>query len=136
MSVCVQGSKLLTDESPLVVDTRKIASALARYAEAAKGSDGRALLETSKELAQLCRPLSATLSKLPPAERDIADRLNNITRALNTYPTQIRILSSVKASSAGADKHAHEQLVHLVDQIAGALADIVPAVNAWTLAQK
>ncbi len=132
----VKGSKLLTEQSPLVVDTRKIGSALARYAEAAKSNDGRTLIEASKEIAALCRPLSATLAKLPAVEKDIADRISNIVRALSTYPTQMRVLSSVKASSGGSDKHAHEQLVHLVDQIATALGDVVPAVNACILAQK
>lgn len=127
---------MLTDESAIVVQTKQIGQVLKRYAEAANNSSaGAELIAASKELGQLCKPLSSLLAKLPPSSsnRDAADRLSNITRALNTLPTQIRILSNVQASSGY--KHGHERLLSLVESLSTSLMDVIPAVNASILSE-
>ena len=130
----VKGSKLLDDSSPIVLQTRQIGHELARYAEAAMKNDGAELLAASKELGRLAKPLSTTLSKMSvSSNRDVQDRLRNITKSLNTIPTQIRILTNVKLSSN--DKHGHEQLLQMVETLSESLVDVIPTVNAHILSE-
>lgn len=132
-----KGQKLLTEESPVVQDSRKIADALKRLGDAAKSGNGEALVAASRDVSTYCKGLAAALKKMIAAttDRDTLDRLHNIHRSLVNHPTQIKILASVKASMEKSDFDKGEQLISLVENLSSNVLDVIPSVNKWILQQ-
>ncbi len=50
-------------------------------------------------------------------------------------PTQIKILSSVKASLDNRDFDKGEQLISLVENLSQSVFEVIPSVNKWILTQ-
>lgn len=132
-----KGQKLLTEESAIVTDTRKVGDALKKYAAAAKSGNGELLIGCAKDVQALCKPLLAQVNKLITLakDKDTLDRLHSIRRALGTYPMQIKILSSVKATSSAADFDKNDQLVSMVEALSSGVLDVIPAANVVILSQ-
>jgi len=132
-----KGSKMLTSESDIAKQTKGVAEALMRYAKAAKSGDGKSLIESSRDIYKLCRPLANKVRSMieQAPDKDTRDRLISIHGSLSNYPTQIKIMSGVKATLDKSDFDKGDQLVSMVEALSSAVLAVIPTVNTFILTQ-
>jgi len=115
----------------------ELAELMRKLAEAARTGDRQAIIQHSKAISDIIKKIIAFAKPFALSCRDpkLADVILVATQAIGNFGTQLKILSSVKASSRGPDPAAENQMVCICEGISNSMRQSLYGVSSAKLAQ-
>jgi hypothetical protein len=115
----------------------ELAELMRKLAEAARTGDRQGIIQHSKAISDIIKKIIAFAKPFALSCRDpkLADVILVATQAIGNFGTQLKILSSVKASSRGPDPAAENQMVCICEGISNSMRQSLYGVSSSKLAQ-
>ena len=118
LKAATKGAHLIPDTDPVVTGVRALGKQLALLSKSASNGDNASLLSAGKSIHEQMKAYSAELRKRAQQCKDpkIAHELITLSNQLKNWSVQLKILSSVKASSGGG-KDSDKALISMAQEI-------------------
>lgn len=129
MPSTTKGADLLPDTDPVITGVRSLGEQLGKLSKAATEGDNAALLAAGKAIHEQIKAYAVVLKKRAASAKDprAAHELITLANQLQNWAVQLKILSSVKASSGGG-KDSDKSLIAMCQSISSGLRGAPDAV--------